>query len=331
MNEYFSKQTKKQMIIFIAKYLVVIGFLYFLAHKGFLSIQALAGAILQWKLILPAVFVFFSAIFLGVIRWQWLLQAHHIHLGWYRIMQLTLIGHFFNVALPGAVSGDFIKAFYIRKELQGKGMNALGSIVFDRVIGLSALILLSASSCFLGFNSILHGPFLVTIQQLIIVSAAIVVVFYLYLFLVTEHTDPFLRILKYFETLSQRMNLFVRIYESLRHYHRYRWLVMKVLCLSVLIHLLIGWGCFNFAKALGATDLSLLSVYLVVPLGLLLLAVPIAPAGIGTGNIAFFYLFQLIGFDRGADVFSLIALTNLMIGMMGGWVYFRFRVQSVPS
>ena len=62
----------------------------------------------------------FFATTLGILRWQWLLKAQNINLPIMRTAQLNLIGAFFNLALPGAVSGDFVKAFYIGKDIPGQ-------------------------------------------------------------------------------------------------------------------------------------------------------------------------------------------------------------------
>src|SRR5690242_11994461 len=100
-----SSTLKKRVTLFI-KLSFVFGLLYFLAQKGFISVQATQNALKQWQKIVPAVGFMFFAAFLGVIRWQWLLQAQNIHLSLMRTFQLTFIGNFFNIALPGAVSGD---------------------------------------------------------------------------------------------------------------------------------------------------------------------------------------------------------------------------------
>jgi uncharacterized protein (TIRG00374 family) len=274
--------------------------------------------------------LFFSAS-LGVIRWKWLLDAQGIQLRWLQVAQLTFIGSFFNIALPGAVSGDFVKAFYVGQLSKGQKSRAFGSILFDRVAGLSALILVSAGAVLIGFMSFANTRLFHAIQFILGLSALGVVFFYGYLFLVREHHDPVLRFCRSLEKKWNKLGSLVRIYESLRHYHHHRMTVIKVICLSIFIHLCLGWACWNFAAALGDSQIPLLPILVVVPLGMLLTAIPIAPAGVGTGNIAFFYFFQLIGSSRGADIFSLVALSNILLGAVGGLVYFRFRSASHPS
>lgn len=320
---------KKKVGLFL-KAALVLGLLFFLMKRGFISLSATKQALSQWQRIVPAFLGMIFTMFLGVIRWQWLLEAHRIHLKWFRTFQLTLIGIFFNLALPGAVSGDIVKAFYIGKEIKGKRSQAFGSILFDRVAGLSALVFVSAGALLMGFKSFSNSMLLNGIQFFMVFSAISVAVFYGYLFLVRPHHDPLLKILRTCEKRFPKFESITRIYEGLRHYHNHRTTVLKVLAISILIHITVGWSCYNLALAIQESSLSLLSVYVVAPLGLLVTAVPIAPAGVGTGNVAFLYFFSLIGFNRGADVYSLYALMNILIGCFGGLIYSRFKSHEHP-
>src|ERR1700761_2972375 len=115
----------------IAKIAFVLGLLYFLGKKGFISMEQTQRALSQWNIMIPAFATLLIATILGVFRWQLLLQAHNINLSLGRTFQLTFVGNFFNIALPGAVSGDFVKAFYVGKETPGMKTKAFGSILFD--------------------------------------------------------------------------------------------------------------------------------------------------------------------------------------------------------
>lgn len=140
------KKPAKQFVSLALKILFAAGLLFLLFRRGLISLDAMHGALQKWEITGPAVGALLLATFLGVWRWHWLLQAQGISLTWKRTFQLTLIGNFFNIALPGAVSGDFVKAFYIGREVEGKRARAFSSILFDRVAGLSALFLLSAAA-----------------------------------------------------------------------------------------------------------------------------------------------------------------------------------------
>jgi len=115
-----------------AKLAIVALLLAFLAQKGLLSISELKRALSSPKLLLGALALSTASTLLGVHRWRVLLRGQEISLSWSKTLQLSLIGNFFNLALPGAVSGDLVKAFYIAREHPGKRGHAFGSILFDR-------------------------------------------------------------------------------------------------------------------------------------------------------------------------------------------------------
>ncbi|MBI3534165.1 MAG: flippase-like domain-containing protein [Deltaproteobacteria bacterium] len=321
MTKIFSSKYIKWFL----KITFVVVLFYFLGKKGFLSLDATKKALLQWDKSVPAMAALFFLTFLGIIRWQWLLYAQDIRLHWKRTIQLHFIGQFFNVALPGAVSGDFVKAFYIAHEVPGKRSPAFGSILFDRVSGLSALVLVSGFALGLNYFSLEGTALMSAVRLLLIIATFCVIAFYGYLFLIQEHHDPMLRFFRYLESKFSRAGSLTRIYMGLRHYHFYRFTVFKVIALSILIHITVCWVFLSFAYALGDFHIERYTVFIIVPIGLLVTAIPVMPAGIGTGHIAFAALFSLLNSKRGADIFSLFVLTQLFISAIGGIVYLKFR------
>jgi uncharacterized protein (TIRG00374 family) len=303
----------------------VLGLLYFLSRRGFLSARETSRALSNWRDSLPALGAMLVSALLGAVRWQLLLRGQGIRLSGSRVTQLTLIGNFFNIALPGAVSGDLVKAFYVGKEVEGQRARSFGSILFDRVAGLSALVMISAAALVMGFSQFAHSAVMTGTRVFIVVGAACIVAFYGYLFLVREQHDPVLKLLRAAVGKIPRAKSLAEIYVGLRHYHHHRMIVLQVLVISIVVQLLVGWSCWHFALALGETGLPLLALYVIVPLGLLVTAVPVAPAGVGTGHAAFLFLFGLLGCQRGADIFTLFALCNILVGAIGGIVYLRFR------
>src|SRR5207253_2815839 len=88
-----------------AKLGLVFVLLYLLAHAGLISLRATRRGFARYDLMGPAVLALVSATLLAALRWHWLLRAHALHVPLLRTLQLTLIGNFFSLALPGAVSG----------------------------------------------------------------------------------------------------------------------------------------------------------------------------------------------------------------------------------
>jgi uncharacterized protein (TIRG00374 family) len=300
---------------------------YFLGRKGLISLEATGRAFTRLDLILPGFALALMAALLSAARWQILMRAQDFRLPTGRTLRLSLIGAFFNLALPGAVSGDFVKAFYVAKETDGRRGHVFGTILFDRVAGVSALVLVSAGALLSHYDEFRGTPLLKGISVLVKLAALAVVSFYAYLFLVREHHDPVLVSLRAIERRWPRVGALARIYEGLRHYHHRRGAVLAALGISIVIHLSACGAALLYLRALGvdSAGVAALPVFVVVPLGLLVTAVPVTPAGVGTGHAAFGWLFGLLGTPRGADVFSLVLLAQFLIGAVGGLIYLRFR------
>lgn len=315
---------KKALVLFL-KLALFSGLLAFLASKGLLSFEATRSAFLQRETMALAVLAIAVSTLLGPLRWQWLLRAQGIELPFGQTLRLSLVGSFFNVALPGAVSGDFVKAFYVAREAPGVRAKAFGSILFDRVVGLSALLIVAACALTLDLEVLAGSPLLRVIRVPVSLGALGFIAFYAYLFGVRPEHDLLLRLLEKLRDRFQAFGALERTYLGVRTYREHRWVVARSLAVSILIQLLMSTACFLFAVALGDSTLSPLSVFVVVPLGLLVTAIPVFPAGVGTGHAAFAFLFGFLGSQRGGDVFSLNALMAFAIGAVGGLVYLRTR------
>lgn len=318
-----------------AKGFVKLGFVallfYFLAQKGLISLEETRRALDRLDLVFSAIAFMVLNSILAVVRWQGLLRAQSFQLPWRRTFQLSFIGNFFNLALPGAVSGDFVKAYYVAHETHGERGRVFGTILFDRVAGVSALVLVSAGALALSFETFRDTPLLKAISFLVTAAACGVLTFYSFLFLVNERRDPFLAALKFMQGRMRWVASLTRIYQGLRHYHLQRRAVLIALGISIVIHVSTCTAAWLFLQALGEGHVDAQSLFVVVPLGMLVTAVPITPAGVGTGHAAFGWLFRFLGTARGADVFSWIVIAQLVPGAVGGLIYLRFRARVVDQ
>ncbi len=301
---------------------------WWLGKKNLISIDAFIGGLKNWPQIVLGFAALATATLIAAARWGILLRAQGISIPASRLLQLHFVGNFFNVALPGAVSGDFVKAFYIAKEVPGARARAFGSILFDRILGLSALAFVSLVALLIDLRHFIGSPVLSGVKAFVILAGTSVFAFYTYLFLVREDHDPVLRAFQALERKHPKFGSAVRIYLGVRVYHSEHGLVLRTFVLACLIHLLAGFACLCFAQALGESQIPANGLFVVVPLGLLVTAIPILPGGVGTGHAAFSFFFQLLGSARGADIFTYYVLVQLFLGALGGLVYLRFKAAS---
>lgn len=315
----------------VLKTAFVVVLLYILSQKGLISLQATRRAFAHWDRIVLATTALLGSMLLSVLRWHFLLRERGIELRPRRTLALAMIGNFFNLALPGAISGDVVKGFYIAKERPGRRDDVFASILFDRVAGLSGLVLLAAIALLMEGDGVLGTKLVNAIQILIATAAVVMIVFYGYLFLVQERHDPVLGILRGLERRATRFGSLVRLYLALGRYRDHPRAVVWAIGSSVVIHCLICFMFWNLWRALEPASAATIALLVVVPVGLLVTTVPIAPAGLGTGHAAFGWLFLLLGSKMGANVFSLSVILQLVLGGIGGLVYLRFRPPEPPT
>ena len=85
--------------------------------------------------------------------------------------------------------------------------------------------------------------------------------------------------------------------------------VLGVLSFWILILPYVG-DQMNFIQALAF-----------IPLGLMTLALPIAPSGLGVGHAIFQKLFEFAHIDNGASLFNLFFVVTLVVNLFGAIPY----------
>src|SRR5262249_38708432 len=142
----------KKIILTIVQLAVTVGLLVWVYHDpqklGEMR-DALAHARPEW--LLAGMLAYFVVEVAAAFRWHVLLKVQGIHLSVPRLSGLFLIGMFYNQFLPGGTGGDIIKSYLLLKETDRKA-GALLAVVFDRFIGLVALVAITVTLVSLRFD-----------------------------------------------------------------------------------------------------------------------------------------------------------------------------------
>src|SRR2546430_116693 len=117
---------------------------------------ALAAADYRW--VGAAILAYVMVEIAAAIRWQILLRVQKIRLNLPRLSGLFLIGMFYNQFLPGGTGGDIIKSYLLLKETPEHKAGALLAVVFDRLIGLVALVAITVTLVSLRFDLLSRTP-----------------------------------------------------------------------------------------------------------------------------------------------------------------------------
>src|SRR5437899_6690337 len=143
----------KKILLSILQLSVTIAVLYWVFHDGEKRRQmaeALHQADARWMIAAIAAYILVEIA--AAVRWHILLKVQDIHLSMPRGTGLFFVGMFFNQFLPGGTGGDIIKSYLLLKETPGKKAGALLAVLFDRFIGLVALVAITVTLVSLRFD-----------------------------------------------------------------------------------------------------------------------------------------------------------------------------------
>lgn len=249
-------------------------------------------------------------------RWQGILKARSgANIPLLGILKVTWIGQFFSSVLPGSVSGDLVKMLYIQKydgTLTKKFVFA--SILIDRVMGLSALIMLvGLSSLFFSSHILENAPAMKPLLETNYILAAIVITGLLVFFF--AH-DPIRKILQMLQKrfMPKVWEKIIVLFDDLTSIKPQ---ILKAVFISFIVQFLGVIVFWSLIYPFVGGKMDFVQALAFIPLGLMTLALPVAPSGLGVGHAIFQKLFEYSGIDNGASLFNLYFVLTLSVNVMG--------------
>ena len=141
-------------------------------------LATLRGAQADW--LFAALAAYGGVVLVSIVRWHLLLEVAGAAVGWVRTAQLAVAGLFFNSVLPGVMGGDVIRAFWAARDAPQARPAAVVSILLERVLGLTATVLLGAALILPRWNELNQHPVtqagalaFVTVAGLLLVMLAV--------------------------------------------------------------------------------------------------------------------------------------------------------------
>jgi len=301
----------------------VVGILYYLAQSGSLNFERLFLLTESTDiLVLMYLIIILLVMPMSALRWWLLLRAVGLHLDLKRTYLLTWIGNFFNATIPGSVSGDVVKGYYVIKSQKEVNRSlVIMTLLVDRLVGLFGLVVMAFIALIFNLELIWSQPSLHSLACTIIGLFASIFVFSLIvLYPFADGQDPFVRL---FKRLPARFFI-IKLYKSFKNYKYKKLTLFYTLLLAIIIHMLVGLIFSQVALMVGLINMELAIQFFLMPAGLIMIAIPIAPGGIGVGHAAFEYLYFLVGHSGGADIFNIVIIVQLSVFIFGGIPYFFY-------
>lgn len=264
----------------------------------------LAGRADRWLLV-AAVAVFPVTFILTSVRWHRLLRGVGVLLPLRRVFVLNMVGNFYNTFMPGSTGGDVLKAIYAARQTTNRAA-AVISVIIDRILGLLTLVILGGLMAGYQYLSasqsndpavracrhVAVGSFLI----LLATSLAVVVLGW-----------PTLRRTIGLDWLLRRLpaqGFLDRILEVMRRYRSKPMLIAWSILVTFPVHLAVIASALLAGRAF-ELPISAGYYFVVVPVIVLVGAVPLAPQGAGVME---FFATMLLA-RQGANVSHALALT----------------------
>jgi uncharacterized protein (TIRG00374 family) len=317
----------KSFIVQSLKILLSVSLIFWLIRSGKLDLLALKSLLAPLPATVGFVLIFFN-LYLGSERWRILLRSQGLAPKTYPVFKLSMIGSFFNFAMPGGVGGDVIKAYYFNKENPGQKVIAVTSVLMDRVLGLFSMVLFALVVMIFDFEHVTKISALSTLFWFILSIFCCFVVGLSLVFSQSIKIRDFLKTLIASLPLSEKI---MKIYESMHLYGNKGRRVLAVVFLSLLAQMSAVAFLYMAGELSGFSDVPAKTFFLVAPLGFMATAIPISPAGIGVGQAAFYFLFNLYTGSPsqvGPTCITAFQVGTFLFSLLGALFYLRRKDRS---
>ena len=316
----------KKIFLTIIQLVVTVGLLVWVYHdpkKLSEMREALRHARLQW--IAAGMLAYFVVEVAAALRWHILLKVQGIRLSFPRLSGLFLIGMFYNQFLPGGTGGDIIKSYLLLKETDKKA-GALLAVVFDRFIGLVALVAITVTLVSMRFDLLSQTYETRRYLWFLLILLSISIASLLASFVVSGFN--------LFHLLPHKFPGREKLIEIAAAYHLYarHWFATLIAFGASLVAHLATFLTFLCAAYALRADVIVTNFFAVMPIERTMSALPISFAGVGLREkVLQTMLHQVCGVNEGVAVLigSLSFLIMVLCCLPGGIVYFFYKPSGV--
>ena len=290
--------------------------LYWLVTSGKLDFKLLAKLKEHPFAVATAVMLSLLNYILCSYRWETILRARaQVKIPISGLLKITWIGNFFSSVLPGSVSGDLVKMLYVQK-FDGSFSRTFvfASILIDRVMGLTGLILLvGMSSIIFGGRISENAPGMQPLLNMNYLLMGLVILgFSVFFFL----NNVIRNLLITFESLAFS-KIFKKIIGLWDDLVSIKAKMIRAVGISLIVQFIAVLVFWSLISPFVGEQMNFVQALAFIPIGLMSLALPVAPSGLGVGHAIFQKLFELSSITNGASLFNLYFVVTLVVNVMG--------------
>lgn len=249
----------------------------------------------------------YALIAVSVLKWRAFLRYLGVHESFNRLFGLYLVGYFVNLVMPSYIGGDVVRALQVGGK--GKKEASFSAMLLERYTGLAAMIVLAVACVSVAT---------VVTPEIRFATYSLGIAFFV------GSVAAFLgicsRLMRLVRVPAKIVEKVAKIEEGVTFGVSHPPLLLKASLLSLLFHTITIVNTVAVAHAVGWTDPPLLDLFVVVPLILLVGALPLSPQGLGIQEGAFFYFLHSVGASEGEALAVALVLRakSYFLALLGG-------------
>jgi uncharacterized protein (TIRG00374 family) len=298
--------SRKKIVQTVVAMVCISGVLYLVRPEQLLS------ALAQISLLDIAILILISVLLIGVsvVKWRAFLAHLGISAPFEKLFGLYLVGYFINIFTPSFIGGDVVRSLALGSTVNRA--HAVSATFLERYTGIVAMLAMAAVA--VCFTDVVTTP-IVVVVCLAVAGCALVTGLVM--------AGVVQRIAALCRLPEKVLKILDAVHEGLIFGMRDPKLLRKALLLSLIFHLLTIVNTAAVAYAVGWTDIPWRGLLVVVPLILLVGAVPISPQGLGIQEGAFVFFLHSVGATTGQALAIALVLRakSYLLALCGALVW----------
>lgn len=317
-------------LVTVAKVGLAALMLWLLLREADMAVLGRTLAEASRPLLLLGVALNVATVLIAGLRWKLLVRSVGLHLRWRDLTCFAFIGQFFATFLPGPVGDDAARMVCVARVAGDKRPLALSSVVLDRLIGLSVILILGLLVMPWHYELLSDNPQTALLASGLVAGGVAVVVFLGVFFAVPRrwlHSGG-KWLMNLFPAGHWRLQAGRFAGAYLDHRRTLAWVMLAALGTQVVLCVLF----WTAGLAVGIT-LALPLWFGFVPVVLAANALPVTVAGLGIREYLVVLFLGVLGnvpqelaLAASFAAFGMMLATNLL----GGAVFLCYRVRAVP-